>query len=168
MGLFSFFASLTPKHAADRIIAFATAINVSNDELNVAMAIGAETHLLVKERVLFRLAFALSSVSYFHGKGPHPKIRELYEILDSQAFHYLFTIPGVSGDEAGQLWARARSDYMVKLPNELASLMITNIHANEFKPVSPQAMAAFLTLVHGYARESMTQAGELAKKLRSM
>lgn len=167
MGFFSFLSSLTPQTASDRIVASSIVSNLSNTELDVAAAIGAEPHLLLKERILFRLAFSLSSVGFFHDQQPHPRVRDLHELLESKAFHYIYSVPGVSGEQAGQLWARARNDYMVKQPSELAGAMMTSIHFSEFRPSSSQAMSAFLQLVHTYARESMTQAGELANKLRN-
>ena len=167
MGFFSFLSSLTPLSAAQQVVEACTLTRLSAAEATAAQALGVEPHLLVKERILFRLAFSLASVAFFHNEFPDSRVREFHTLLDSKAFHYLFTVPGVTGDQAGQLWAEARRDYYVRQPNEIAGVMVARLFQHEVRTTSPQALQAFLELVHGYARDSMVQAGELAKKLRT-
>ena len=166
MGLFSFLSPLTPLAAAEELRDLATSSGISEQEEYVARAVKTEAQILVRERILFRMSFTEASVSYFNMKQPHPKIRETYEHLERMFVRYIRAQPSLSESVARELWAKAREDYIVRTPEDLAARMMTNIHNSTFHEIDIPGRVVFLELVGRYARDTMTRAGELTKKLR--
>ena len=166
MGLFDIFLPLTPIVAAERLCDAALSLDVTTTEQEIASGIGAELHILVKERLLFRIGFTEASVSFFYSNDPHPRIEEMGDHLSKLFSHYMFSRPGVPKEIAAGLYVRAQREYILAQPNEMAGRMLTNIFNGEPRTLDPQVQLKFLELVHGYAKTSMVLAGELAKKLR--
>jgi hypothetical protein len=166
VGLFDIFLPLTPIAAAETLRDAALSLDVTRIEEEIANGIGAELHILVKERILFRIGFTEASVGFFYSDNPHPRIEEMGDHLSKLFSQYMFSRPGVPKEVAAQLYVRAQREYILTQPNEMAARMLTNIHNGELRALDPQVQLKFLELVHGYAKTSMVLAGELAKKLR--
>lgn len=165
MGLLNFFSPLTPLAAAERILDSSTRLDLTEIELRVAADLGVEKHILLKERILFRIAFSETSVSHVHRQAPDPSIREMGEHLERLNSKYIFSMPSVPVEVAGQLYSRARADYFMRQPNELAGCMLTSIYFGEHRDVPAAALLNFSSLVHGYSRSTLVEVMELARKL---
>ena len=165
MGLLDFFSPLTPLAAAERLRDSATRLDLSEVEVRVAASLGVERHILLKERILFRIAFSETSVDHAYRKDPDSNVREMGEHLERLNSNYVFSMPNVPAEVAGELCLRARADYIMRQPNELAGKMLTSMYFGEFREVPADALLSFSTLVHGYARSTLVEAIELAKKL---
>ena len=166
MGLFSFLQPLNPTLAAEKLRDAAINLDITPAEVRIANSLGVEKHILVKERILFRIAFSETSVDfYYHRQDSDPRIRIMGEKLEKMFSTYIFGMPGVPPEIAAQLYARARRDYIMRQPNELAGRMLTSMFFGEYREVAPHHLLQFTNLVHEYAKSTMIQAIELAKKL---
>ncbi len=165
MGLLDFLLPMTAIAAAEQLRDAATMLDMSDTEKQIAAALGVETHIFLKERILFRVAFSETSVNFYYREDSHPRVREMGEHLERLNSAYIFSMPGVPQEIAGQLYARARDDYLMRPPHELAGLMLTSMYPYQNRDVAPQDLLAFGNLVHKYARNTMIQTRDLAKKL---
>ena len=165
MGLFDFLSPLTPTTAAERIRDSSTRLDISTQEQRIAAQLGIAIHILVKERILFRIAFSEASVAHVYNLGPDPSIRQMGEHLEKLNSTYIFGMPNVPREVASELYSRARSDYFMRQPSELAGCMLTSIYFGEYRDVSAEALLNFSALVHSYAKTTLLEAIEHAKKL---
>ena len=166
MGLFSFLAKPTPLTVAERLRDHVLFLKTSPAEQACIAGLRIDLPKYVEERLLMRIGFMQSTVSFYLNETPCREIRDCREILGQMFVDYMTSRPGVSSENGGSLYARASEEYMLQKPHELAGRLLTNLYGGEHKPLEPMAATQFLRLTHGLMREAMELSRDLTAKLR--
>jgi hypothetical protein len=89
------------------------------------------------------------------------------DLLDKFFRDYMLTRLGLSQEAAERLYTRAKDDYGLKMPEDLAKRMVTNLCRGKQRQLMPRVQSEFFGQVHLYAQDTILRVGELTKKLHT-
>jgi hypothetical protein len=129
MGLFDRFILPEYRLAATKIKDYATSLQSTNTEQQLAALLGVELHQFIGERNLLRIGFTRSALGFYVSQSAKPEVSLANHFNEKMLEEYFSSRPGMAASDGLAILAQACRTYYLEEPEQVAEKFLANLVA---------------------------------------